>query len=128
MHYTAAPNEPPSLEPCTLAMAEPEGSTETVEPISAGVAEDSTSPTPVQQVSSDPEKMSDLQQQDLSETSSAEKTPQGHPTHIERCSSLDDIERTKHKVLACTTYRNIHLSGGSPLLPLPLPPKIMNFH
>ena len=106
--YTA-PIESHSIEPCTLAMTDPEPkqATETVDPsVNESMAkeeeeeeEEDGGSGPVQQDSSD-EKLSDSEQQQQEQqqypaTLSMEETPGKHPTHIERSSSLD---LTKPKV------------------------------
>ena len=127
MHcITAAPIESRSLEPCTLTMtdSEPElhvaAATETVDAsVSESMAEkeDGHSGSPLQLASSD-ERLSDqekqqqqeVEEEEPSETSPVEKAPERRPTHIERCSSLDDIKLTKQKVkCSYSCWKNLAL-------------------
>ena len=99
--FITVPAEQHSLEPYPLTMTDSEPTAESVEPSVTESAAEEDGSSVVQQTKekmSDPEKQG--QQQELPpETSLVEGSPGGkHPTHIERCSSLDDIKLTKQKV------------------------------
>ena len=104
MIFYTAPIDSHSLEPCTLAMSDSEPvATETVDPsVHESMAEDSSGssvqPACGEGKLNDSEKQQQQKEEDLPEASHMEETPGKRPTHIERCSSLDDIKLTKQKV------------------------------